>query len=288
MNIDNLKAFLEVESTGSFHKAAENLFITQSSVSARIKILEERLNRKLFTRKRNGTVLTAGGIAFHKHAIAMIKSWERAQQDVALPEGIDDTVCLGIPLNHWSNLSSSWISWMQNNANLISTQIQSDYSVYLMTQIREGLLDLAILYEPHQSPDVVIEEYLKENLVLVSDQPRHVKDGHAAGYIFIDWSQSFRDQHLQAFPGVPSHRLSITLENIALEHVLKYGGSGYFIKNTVEPYIKNGTLFMVEDAPTLSVMTYLVVSAERYNEPAVQEAIKGLKSIEYYKTNSST
>lgn len=243
MYIDNLRAFLEVASTGSFHKAAENLFITQSSVSARIKALEERLNRQLFTRKRSGTVLTAGGLVFYKHALSMVKTWERAQQDVALPQGMSDSVSLGIPLNHWDNLSTSWSQWMAERNPTIATHIQSDYSVFLMNQIREGMLDLGILYEPQASPDVLISEYMCEPLILVSDQPREVAKGQVEGYVFVNWGQSFRDQHLQAFPNVPTHKLSITLENIALRHVLAQGGSGYFIKSTVEPLLAQQRLY---------------------------------------------
>ncbi|MEE3105695.1 MAG: LysR family transcriptional regulator, partial [Pseudomonadota bacterium] len=35
MNIDHLHTFLEVVATGSFHRAAANLNVTQSTVSAR-------------------------------------------------------------------------------------------------------------------------------------------------------------------------------------------------------------------------------------------------------------
>ncbi|MEC8562629.1 MAG: LysR family transcriptional regulator, partial [Pseudomonadota bacterium] len=37
MNIDHLLTFLEVVATGSFHRAAANLNVTQSTVSARIR-----------------------------------------------------------------------------------------------------------------------------------------------------------------------------------------------------------------------------------------------------------
>lgn len=285
MNIDNLKAFLEITSAGSFHKASENLFITQSAVSARIKALEEQLNRKLFTRKRNGVVLTAGGMAFYKHAVAMVKSWERAQQDVSLPNGITDSVSLGIPMNHWQNISVNWLNWMKENAVNVATRIQSDYSLFLLQELREGLLDLAILYEPIQSPDVIIEEFMEEPLVLVSDKPANLKNSQVDGYIFIDWGQSFKEQHQQIFTNVPTQKLSITMEMIALNHILQYGGSGYFIQSTVAKYLHDGLLHLVKQAPTLYIRTYLVTSAGRASESAVKQATEGLKAIDYYQDN---
>ena len=61
MNIEHLRAFLEVASTGSFQLAAEKMFITQSTASARIKSLEDRLDRILFIRNPNGAELTRAG-----------------------------------------------------------------------------------------------------------------------------------------------------------------------------------------------------------------------------------
>ena len=61
MDIDLLKTFVEVVRTRHFGKAAENLYLTQSAVSARIKQLEEYFNSALFVRNRNSLQLTAAG-----------------------------------------------------------------------------------------------------------------------------------------------------------------------------------------------------------------------------------
>jgi hypothetical protein len=48
MDIRFLVTFMEVAQTRHFGKAAENLYLTQSAVSARIKQLEEYFNAALF------------------------------------------------------------------------------------------------------------------------------------------------------------------------------------------------------------------------------------------------
>ncbi|WP_351060278.1 LysR family transcriptional regulator, partial [Psychrobacter sp. TB20-MNA-CIBAN-0197] len=53
MDIDLLKTFVEVVRTRHFGKAAENLYITQSAVSFRIRQLEQGLGVNLFIRQRN-------------------------------------------------------------------------------------------------------------------------------------------------------------------------------------------------------------------------------------------
>ena len=61
MDIDLLKTFLEVEKTRHFGRAANNLYLTQSAVSARIRLLEETLGVTLFIRHRNNIQLTKKG-----------------------------------------------------------------------------------------------------------------------------------------------------------------------------------------------------------------------------------
>ena len=61
MDIELLKTFLEVKNTRHFGKAADNLYLTQAAVSARVKQLEDYFGIKLFIRSRNNIQLTAEG-----------------------------------------------------------------------------------------------------------------------------------------------------------------------------------------------------------------------------------
>lgn len=57
MDINLARTFLEVAARGSFIVAAERLHLTQTAVSARIRILEEQLGRRLFVRNKAGHAL---------------------------------------------------------------------------------------------------------------------------------------------------------------------------------------------------------------------------------------
>ena len=54
MNLEHIRTFLEVAATGNFNRAADNLNVTQSTVSARIKALEDELGLALFARSHKG------------------------------------------------------------------------------------------------------------------------------------------------------------------------------------------------------------------------------------------
>lgn len=281
MNIENLRAFLEVTATGSFQKASENLHITQSSVSARIKALEERLNRELFTRKRDGVALNNGGRAFYPYALSVVKTWQQAQHEVSLPEGIDSVVSLGIPVHYWNKLYSDWLDWMNEYGQGIATRIQSDYSVYLLHELREGLLDLALVFEPQQAPGLSFEELFNEQLILVSTQPRVVGDGQQEGYIYVDWGHQFQDQHNREYPQVPHHRITVALESQALEQMLSRGGSAYLARSTAQPLLDQQKLYEVQDARAFDLTIYLALLESKRNDIGVIKAIEGLKATEF-------
>lgn len=61
MNVDHLKAFQKVAATGSFTKAARELFLTQSAVSQQIRTLENEIGGKLFDRSGRKILLTGEG-----------------------------------------------------------------------------------------------------------------------------------------------------------------------------------------------------------------------------------
>ncbi len=283
MNIENLRAFLEVTATGSFQKASENLHLTQSSISARIKALEERLNRELFTRKRDGVALNNGGKAFYPYALSVVKTWQQAQQEVSLPPGVKAIVNLGIPVHYWNKLYSDWLDWMNEHATGVATRIQSDYSVYLLQELREGLLDLALVFEHQQTPGLHVEPLFTEQLILVSTEPRTVGSGHTEGYIYINWGQQFQEQHNQEYPDIPHHRITLALESQALEQMLAKGGSAYLAQSTAQPLMDNQQLFEVKDARQFSLTIYLAISEAKRQDSAIINAIKGIKKSDFVK-----
>ncbi|MDW3204251.1 MAG: LysR substrate-binding domain-containing protein [Alphaproteobacteria bacterium] len=61
LDFSHLVAFEEAAGTGSFTRAAQSLGISQPALSHRIRLLEERVGRKLFLRQHKGVVLTPDG-----------------------------------------------------------------------------------------------------------------------------------------------------------------------------------------------------------------------------------
>lgn len=279
MNIESMRAFLEIASTGSFQNAAERLNITQSAISARIKGLERRLNRVLFTRKRGGVELTVAGLRLQRHAQNCVQSWERAQQEIALPPGIENLFSLGLQINLWNRLALAWSDWMQREAPQISTRIVCDYSEKLVSQVREGSLDVAIVFSARQGGGLTVKDFDAQDLILVSTEPRSLNIDWTPGFIYVDWADEFASQYTAAFPDSPQPRFSISSSIIALEHILQHGGSAYLARDDVSLYLDRGDLHCVEGAPVFPRRSYLVYLRDNPLRDAIDTAIDGLRRL---------
>ncbi len=279
MNIEHLRTFLEIAGTGNFNRAAENLNVTQSTVSARVKALEDSLGQPLFARGHAGAELTAAGMQFRRYALNMQRLWQQARQQVALPEGFRATLGLGTQMSLADRLIPQWISWMRTQEAQVALRVEADYSISIMRQLADGLLDIGVLYSPRQTPGLVVELLLEESLVLVSTRVRRATREWLADYVFVDWGDDFRAQHGEAFSAMETPAVSFGLGPLALQYVLENGGSGYFPLRVVRPLLEQGRLHRVDGAPTIRRPAYMAYAADPADPPLTELALDGLRQV---------
>ena len=75
MNITALQTFLAIVDTGSLVRASQVLHVTQSTVTARLKTLEDELGQQLLNRQKSGTTLTPAGTRLLRYARIMTGLW---------------------------------------------------------------------------------------------------------------------------------------------------------------------------------------------------------------------
>lgn len=96
MEIRHLRYFLAVAEQLSFTRAAEQLHVTQPTLSQQIVELENQLGIKLFQRGKRGTVLTEAGQALTEEAQSILARREQALQRMArFLEGGAGTLTVG-------------------------------------------------------------------------------------------------------------------------------------------------------------------------------------------------
>jgi len=279
VKIDHIRTFLEISDCGNFNRAAENLHVTQSTVSARVKAMEERFGRVLFKRGHSGVELTSAGQHFREYALNIQRLWQQAQQHISLPENYSHSIGLGLQVSLWDSLIHKWIPWMRHNARDIAIHVEADYSPSLMRQLSDGLLDIGVMYNPRQTPGLVIEDLLEDTLVLVATDVRELADGWIEDYVFVDWGADFRRRHGEAFPNMDTPAISVGLGSMGLEYINQNGGSGYFPLRVVQAAIDRGELFLVDGAPTMQRPAYMVYPEVARYRDTLDLALDGLREI---------
>lgn len=80
MTIQNLKYMLEIADNCSISKAARKLFVSQSTLSAAVKEIEEDLGVTLFSRTNRGVTLTYDGEDFIRYAREIVEQTQYLEQ----------------------------------------------------------------------------------------------------------------------------------------------------------------------------------------------------------------
>ena len=277
MDIVVVRTFLEIVKTGSFVRAATNLNITQTAVSARIRVLEEQLDRQLFIRNKSGAKLTQAGDQFLRYATTLVQLWQRARHDVAMPVGRENVVTIGGEHSLWKPLLQNWLVWMRNECSDVAIRAQIDVPEGLIDHVQEGLLDLAVVYAPRPRTGVVAELLIEEALVAVSTSDS-ADDSPWEDYVFVDWGSEFRANHHNAFPDAPSPALSVNHGPLALDYIVAAGGSGYFRMEAARPYLESGRLHLVPDKPRFSYSIYALYSPKA-DERLMGRVRNGLRAV---------
>jgi DNA-binding transcriptional LysR family regulator len=259
MDIELARTFVEIVSTGSFIKAADRLHVAQTTVSARVRLLEQQLGRPLFVRNKGGAVLTPAGEQFLRFAPRFIQLWQRARQQVAVPEGHSAVLTVGSEVSLWQPLLLEWVRMMRRSHPDIALRVHVDVPQDLTVHVATGLIDIAIMYAPQHRPGLEIDLLMEEELVLVTTDLSAYR-ANDPRYVHVEWGPDFTLHHGVSFPdATPS--LVANLGPLALSYVLSEGGSGYFRMHTVQPYLESGELHLVPGAPHFSFPVYALHSA---------------------------
>lgn len=275
MQVELARTFIEIEATGSFVGAAERLNVTQSTVSSRIMALERSLGRAMFVRNRAGVALTPAGAQFKRHAIAMIRIWEQARQDAAVPPDHAALLRMGGEAGLWNRLLHKWVPWMRANARHIALRCELGLAEGLARDLIEGLLDVAVTYTPHGRPGLRIDLLVEEELLLLeADSGAEL----AGEYLHLDWGQDFHRSHRLHFPDQPRPGLFFGLGTLGFDYLLRYGGSGYFPRTLAAGEIAAGRVRIVAGAPTFGLPIYAVHRADG-DRAVIDAAIRGLRAI---------
>ncbi|MHA8065660.1 LysR family transcriptional regulator [Aquirufa sp. ROCK2-A2] len=173
MNIQQLEYILAVEQFKSFSKAADYCHVTQATLSAMVKKLEEQLDIVIFDRKANPITATDSGreILFHAQQVVA-----QANALMASSKTINQKMEGRIKVGVIPTIASSFISMLLKS--LVENYPRLVFEIYEVTtqeltkNLKEGKLDIGILSTPIASNEIETNLLYVEELHLYGHLPK--------------------------------------------------------------------------------------------------------------------
>lgn len=178
ITIRQLRYFAAVFEEASFSKAAEREHCSQPALSAQIRNLEQILRRSLFDRSASGVVPTAAGQRFYRHSVAILRSLEAANLEIAeMGDEIGGLVRCGLIPSIVRGLLPGFLPGFLETYPMIDVRIIQGFSDTLAERVLEDEVDFAVVLSPPRHEGLDIAKFVDCPMVLIS----HPALGLAAG-----------------------------------------------------------------------------------------------------------
>ena len=282
-----LKYFLAVAREENITKAAEQLHITQPTLSRQLAQLEDELGVHLFERGTRRTTLTSEGLLLRRRAEEIVELMDKTERELAEQEElVDGTVSIG-----WGELESvkfvaSMLRAFSEKYPLVRYRLYSANADHLKTQIDRGLLDAGLLLEP---ADISKYEFVRLGVterwaaVMPPDDPlaalESVRPDDLRGRrLIIPFRQNVQSELFNWLGGIYDEKNIICVSNMSTNAAIMVR-AGFGCMLTIEgslPYIDHNELAVrpLEGLVSTSVLAW---KREQPFSPAVTKFIEFVK-----------
>jgi DNA-binding transcriptional LysR family regulator len=169
--MDQILTFLGVYHAGSYQKAAEQLYLPQSTISNRIKQLERELNKLLFIRSKTGIQLTDEGQIFLPYAQNAINSIEEGRLEVnQLKRGLSGTLTIACNNSFASSFLPRILKEFRAQFPEVSIRVLGNTTREQILKMNNNELRLCISQYSLNVPTLTFDNIFQQDLRLIVSQ----------------------------------------------------------------------------------------------------------------------
>jgi LysR family transcriptional repressor of citA len=168
MNTEYLKTFLALAKNGSFAQTAKDLLVAQSTISNRIRELEDAAGQKFFARNRSRSELTQAGEIFLEYAEKMLSLEERAIAQVNLTCKYSDRLALGTVYAFYDSYMCKALAPFVEDHPEISVNVIFGHSKKIIAECRMENIDIGFAHHPYQHPEYHCQLLKEDDVILIT------------------------------------------------------------------------------------------------------------------------
>ena len=168
MENPRLKVFRAVAELLSFHRAAEQLGLTQPAVTLHIKALENELSVRLLDRTGNKVSLTPAGRILHRHAKAIAEIVSKAEKEIAEAAGEHaGELHIGASTSIAQYVLPKLLGRFHQKFPRVRLSVVSGNTEEIVDHLLAQKIDIGLIEGPALRRDVKTEPFLPDELVLI-------------------------------------------------------------------------------------------------------------------------
>ena len=168
LNLDQLRAFVEVVAHGSFTAAAKELNLTQPAVTHQIHELERRLNVALVERLGKRAHLTEAGERLIEHARSLLDEDMRTRSDMRrFADGWIGRVRIGTSMTVLMYLLPPLLQRLKTEHPLLDINLKAGLTASTLELLKANALDVGLCALPVDDPAFEVTPLFKDDLVAI-------------------------------------------------------------------------------------------------------------------------
>ena len=174
MTLNELKFVIAVAQERNFRRAAEKCFVTQPALSLGIKKLEEELGVVIFERSRSEVKPTEIGQQIIQQANIVLEQSYRLKEMAKLGTNpLEGLFKLGMIHSVGPYLLPEIIPVLRKSVPNIPLEIEENLTANLETQLKNGVIDAAVIALPFDLPGIQIQTLYDEDFSVVVPANHH-------------------------------------------------------------------------------------------------------------------
>ncbi|MBR2067639.1 MAG: LysR family transcriptional regulator [Solobacterium sp.] len=205
MNYEQIVTFLAVISYGNITTAANNLYVSQSTVSSRLQSLEEELGAKLIVRNKGhrNIELTSYGNRF----VHIAEQWAALYKDtqaIRFAENIQTLTIASVDAINNYTLMSLFEYLVKEYPNL-KLKIQTHHSNEINHLVESRVADIGFVFSNINYPSVIAKPVFRELMYLVCQKDSDYYEGMKCSEldlekeVYLNWGGDYLHWHMREF-----------------------------------------------------------------------------------------
>ena len=168
MEIRQLHYFLDIAQTEHLTQSAQNLFVTQSTLSLGLRQLEEELDTTLFDRLGRGLKLSQAGSEFRAYATRALKEIEAGRMALADLSGLQSgRLTIGAIPTFLNTVLPATVATFCESYPKVQVEVRELRAGPIENQLMCGDLDLGIAFHPTRHGEIETEPLFEERMMVV-------------------------------------------------------------------------------------------------------------------------